>query len=83
MFEPGGESVRGQNLHEPLLSPCMFEPGGKSVRSTPLHFKVFVALCQNLFDHVTLDVGQSIVAPLCSIDKSFVIHPKQVQHGRV
>ena len=23
MFEPGGESVRCQNLHEPLLSPCM------------------------------------------------------------
>ena len=26
MFEPGGKSVRCQNLHEPLLSPCMFEP---------------------------------------------------------
>ena len=26
MFEPEGESVRCQNLHEPLLSPCMFEP---------------------------------------------------------
>ena len=26
MFEPGGESVRCQNLHEPLLSPSTFEP---------------------------------------------------------
>ena len=26
MSEPGGKSVRCQNLHEPLLSPCMFEP---------------------------------------------------------
>ena len=25
MFEPGGESVRCQNLHEPLLSPCISE----------------------------------------------------------
>ena len=37
MFEPGGKSVCCQNLHEPLLSPCMFEPGGKSVRCKNLH----------------------------------------------
>ena len=29
MFESGGKSVRCQNLHEPLLSPCMFEPRGQ------------------------------------------------------
>ncbi len=29
MFESGGKSVRCQNLHEPLLSPCMFEPLGQ------------------------------------------------------
>ncbi len=37
MREPGCKSVRCQNLHEPLLSPCMFEPMGKSVRCQNLH----------------------------------------------
>ena len=30
MFESGGKSVRCQNLHEPLLSPCISGPAVKS-----------------------------------------------------
>gem|GEM_PF-6522925 len=37
MFEPGGKSVSCQNLHEPLLSPCMFEPGANQSAAKNLH----------------------------------------------
>ena len=37
MFEPGGESVRCENLHESLLSPCMFEPEANQSAAKQLH----------------------------------------------
>ena len=40
-------------------------------------------LCQRVFDHVAVDVGQAEVAALEAVGEPLVIQPELVQHGRV